>query len=91
LPRWILSALAEAGKLMTLAGRQPSVTPEMVEGLSQEEVVDSSKAIRELGYETPDLRSMLERALAWQVDEAIVPRRHPPSSSSGPARAQVRP
>ncbi|HEX4445157.1 MAG TPA: NAD-dependent epimerase/dehydratase family protein, partial [Polyangiaceae bacterium] len=76
-PRWLLSALAEAGKLLTLAGRPPPVTPEMLEGLTQEEVVDSSKAIRELGYETPDLRSMLQAALAWQIEEGIVPRRRP--------------
>ena len=46
----------------------------MVEGLVHEEVVDSSKAIRELGFETITVREMLENALAWQIETGIVAR-----------------
>jgi dihydroflavonol-4-reductase len=75
LPRWILGAAAGVGSITSLfTRREPAVTPEMVEGLVHEEIADSSKAIRELGYETVSLRAMLESALAWQVDEHLVPR-----------------
>ncbi len=72
-PRWVLAAAAEAGEMLALAtGRPPIVSREMLAGLEQDEVVDSSKAERELGYETPDLRSMLEDAVAWQIDQGMV-------------------
>jgi dihydroflavonol-4-reductase len=75
LPRWVLGAAAGVGSVTSLfTRREPTVTPEMVEGLVHEEVADSSKAIRELGYETVSVRAMLESALAWQIDEHIVAR-----------------
>jgi nucleoside-diphosphate-sugar epimerase len=74
-PRWVLGAIAAFGGVTSrLTRRPPALSPEMMEGLAHEEVVDSSKAIRELGYETISLRAMLEHALAWQVDEGIVRR-----------------
>jgi dihydroflavonol-4-reductase len=73
LPMSLLSALAVIGQASSaVTRREPFLTPEMVEGLVHVEVVDSSKAIRELGYETVGLRAMLEGALAWQVQEGIV-------------------
>ena len=46
-----LAALATVGRATSLVTRrQPFITPEMVEGLVQIEVADSSKAERELGY-----------------------------------------
>jgi dihydroflavonol-4-reductase len=72
-PRWALSALAPIGDLAgKILGRAPFLTTEMVEGLVHEEVVDSSKAVRELGYETVAIRAMLESALAWQTEERIL-------------------
>jgi dihydroflavonol-4-reductase len=74
-PRWALAAMAAAGSVASrVTGREPPVTPEMVEGLVHVEVVDSSKAIGELDYETVPLRAMLEHALAWQVEEGLVAR-----------------
>jgi nucleoside-diphosphate-sugar epimerase len=79
LPLGVLAAVAGAGRLLTLAGVRPPVTPEMVEGLAQDEVVDSSKAVRELGYESFEspasggLEAMLRDALAWQIEEGLVP------------------
>ena len=79
LPLPLLAAVAGAGRLATLAGVRPPVTPEMVEGLRQDEVVDSSKAVRELGYErfespaSGGLEAMLRDALAWQIAEGLVP------------------
>jgi dihydroflavonol-4-reductase len=82
-PRWVLRALAAVGGVTSRVTRgEPAVTPEMVEGLVHEEVVDSSKAVRELGYETIALRAMLEHALAWQVAEGIVA---PPAARGGAA------
>jgi dihydroflavonol-4-reductase len=73
IPLWLLEGLAGVGQgVSRITGREPFVTPEMVEGLIQEEVVDSSKAIRELGYETVPLRAMIESALAWQRETGIV-------------------
>ena len=46
----------------------------MVAGLTHHEIVNCEKAVRELGYEKVALRSMLETALAWQVEEGIVKR-----------------
>jgi len=60
--------------MVLVSKREPFLTPEMVQGLIQEEVVDSSKAIRELGYETPSLRTMLEGALAWYREEGLMPK-----------------
>lgn len=72
-PRWLLTAGAEAGELAArLTRKPPLLSREMVEGLLHEEVVDSSKAERELGYATPGLREMLEDALAWQVAQGMV-------------------
>jgi dihydroflavonol-4-reductase len=73
IPRWVLAALAAAGGVASrVTRREPPVTREMVEGLVHEEVVDSSKAIRELGFETITVREMLENALAWQIETGIV-------------------
>jgi dihydroflavonol-4-reductase len=73
-PLGILEALARVGQATSrVTRREPFLTPEMVEGLVHEEVVDSSKAIRELGYETVSLRAMLESALTWQRE--LIPER----------------
>jgi nucleoside-diphosphate-sugar epimerase len=75
IPTWLLRVFGEVGRAMVLVSdREPFLTPEMVEGLIQEEVADSSKAIRELGYETPSLRAMLEGALAWYREEGLMPK-----------------
>ena len=80
-PRWVLSALAAVGDATSrLTRRPPALTPQMMQGLAHTEVVDSSKAIRELGYETMPLRTMLGHALAWQVEEGIV--RTPPRAET---------
>ena len=74
-PLWVirmLSGLTRFGSIFT--GSQPAVTREMVEGLTHHEIVSCEKAVRELGFEKVPLRSMLETALAWQVEEGIVKR-----------------
>lgn len=74
-PLWLLHGLAAMGSVTSkMTRREPAMTPEMVEGLIHTEVVDSSKAIRELNYETISLRAMLESALAWQIETGIVAR-----------------
>jgi nucleoside-diphosphate-sugar epimerase len=72
-PLWAVGLASVAtgfGSLFT--GRQPAVTPEMVEGLKHHEIVNCEKAVVELGYEKVPLRKMLESALAWQVEQGLV-------------------
>lgn len=72
-PLWTISLLSGlTGFASLFTGRQPQVTPEMVDGLRHHEIVNCEKAVRDLGYEKVPLRMMLETALAWQVEEGIV-------------------
>jgi dihydroflavonol-4-reductase len=73
IPRWVLSGLAPVGDAVGwITRREPFLTTAMVEGLMQEEVVDSGKAIEALGYETVAIRSMLASTLAWQRQEGLL-------------------
>jgi dihydroflavonol-4-reductase len=72
-PLWavgVASALSRFGSLFT--GTQPAVTEEMLAALRQHEIVNCEKAVRELGYDKVPLRTMLESALAWQVEEGMI-------------------
>jgi nucleoside-diphosphate-sugar epimerase len=72
-PLWTIALLSGVtGFASFFTGRQPQVTPEMVDGLRHHEIVNCEKAVRDLGYEKVPLRTMLETALAWQVEEGIV-------------------
>jgi dihydroflavonol-4-reductase len=75
-PLWtvgVASGLSRFGSIFT--GQQPAVTKEMLAGLTHDEIVNCEKAVRELGYEKVPLRTMLETALTWQVEEGFVKRR----------------
>jgi nucleoside-diphosphate-sugar epimerase len=75
-PLWtvgLASGVSRAASLLT--GQQPAVTKEMFAGLTHHEIVNCEKAVRELGYEKVPLRTMLETALAWQVEEGLVKQR----------------
>jgi nucleoside-diphosphate-sugar epimerase len=69
-----LIRVASAGSRVSalFTGKQPAITAEMVKGLEHSEIVNCAKAVRELGYETVPLRTMLETALAWQREEGLV-------------------
>ena len=72
MPLWVialLSGLTRFGSLFT--GRQPAVTPEMLDGLRHSEIVNCEKAVRARVRKGP-ASIMLETALAWQVEEGIV-------------------
>ena len=74
-PLWAVAIASGATRLGSLVtGKQPAVTKEMLAGLTHHEIVSCEKAVRELGYEKVPLRTMLETALAWQVEEGIVKR-----------------
>ena len=69
MPLWTIALLSGVtGFASFFSGRQPQVTPEMVDGLRHHEIVNCEKAVRDLGYEKVPLRTMLETALAWQVE-----------------------
>jgi len=72
-PLWVIALTSGATRFGSLfTGRQPAVTREMLAGVVHQEIVNCEKAVRELGYEKVPLRTMLESALAWQVEEGIV-------------------
>jgi dihydroflavonol-4-reductase len=74
-PLWVIALVSGATRFGSLfTGRQPAVTKEMLAGLTHHEIVNCEKAVRELGFEKVSLRSMVETALAWQVEEGIVKR-----------------
>lgn len=66
LPAWVFRAV---GRLLDfyvgLRGAHNILTREMSLVLSSSMIVDSSKAIKELGYNPPSLRSMIEDEAAW--------------------------
>jgi dihydroflavonol-4-reductase len=75
-PLWTVGVLSGVSRLGSIfSGQQPAVTKEMLAGLTHDEIVSCEKAVRELGYEKVPLRTMLESALAWQVEEGVVRRR----------------
>jgi len=73
MPPWALRAYArlQVG-LAALTGREPKVTPEAAEFTAHHLKVDSSKAIRELGYRETPLPQLLADTLAWMRAEGML-------------------
>jgi len=70
---WALRAYArlQVG-IAALSGREPKITPEAAEFTAHHLKVDSSKAIRELGYRETPLPELLADTLAWMRSEGML-------------------
>jgi nucleoside-diphosphate-sugar epimerase len=58
--------------LAALSGKEPKITPESAEFTAHHLKVDSSKAIRELGYRETPLPELLADTLAWMRSEGML-------------------
>ncbi len=70
LPEWALvlyGALAETWSLVT--NRHPDINPGQARYMSKFQYMDSSKAVRELGYRISDVSTMIQDALQWYRSE----------------------
>lgn len=66
MPAWLLKAVA---RLMTgfsmISGKEPEITPEAAVMTSHDIICDSSRAERELGYQSVPLRDMIRDTIDW--------------------------
>jgi dihydroflavonol-4-reductase len=62
----------------TLLRREPMVTPSMADILCETVLCDSSKAVRELGYEPSSLETMLLDCHQWMVRTGMLPPKNVP-------------
>jgi len=58
--------------MSALSGREPKVTPESAEFTAHHLKVDSSKAIRDLGYRETPLPELLADTLAWMREKKML-------------------
>jgi dihydroflavonol-4-reductase len=73
LPPWALRAYARLQVVLAaFSGREPKITPEAAEFTAHHLKVDSSKAIRELGYRETPLPDLLHDTLAWMRTEGML-------------------
>lgn len=63
--------------LSTWLGREPTMTPHIAETLRHTILSDSSKAIRELGYNPSSLDEMLMDCYLWMVETGMIPAQPP--------------
>ena len=72
-PQWLLSALAQADELLSrFTGKEPDMTPELARVLGARFQVRSTKAERELGFQSVPFRTMVEDTFAWLREEHLV-------------------
>jgi nucleoside-diphosphate-sugar epimerase len=70
---WALRAYARVQVgVAALTGREPKITPEAAEFTAHHLKVDSSKAIRELGYRETPLPELVSDTLAWMRAEGML-------------------
>jgi nucleoside-diphosphate-sugar epimerase len=58
--------------LAALTGREPQVTPDAAAIVTGHARIDSSRAIRELGYQPVALEAMLQDSYRWMKDEGML-------------------
>jgi len=69
----MLRIAASAGGLASrFTGKQPPITPEMVETISKSVSTKSAKAQRELGYRIVPLKEMVKDCYDWMVAEGRI-------------------
>jgi dihydroflavonol-4-reductase len=73
-PLWVLRVLGRVSQWgSTFTKKAPTVTPEIVEGLSRPpHLFKSDKAVRELGYVEVPLATMLRESYEWLKAEGLV-------------------
>lgn len=72
-PAWVLMALARAGEWASyLTGRQPTLTADAARMVTRQLYCDCSKAMRELGYQAVDLKTMVEDTYRWLKDQGLL-------------------
>jgi len=75
LPVWLFRLYGRLEYLISrLSGRKPAFTPQVADLLCDTVLSDSSKAIRELGYQPSSLEDMLLDCYRWMVDVGLLPR-----------------
>lgn len=73
IPAWLFRLVARArNRWGNLTGREPDLTPQAAQIVLSHATIESDKAARELGYASPDLRTMLEDAHGWLKAEGLV-------------------
>ena len=60
--------------ISTLIGREPMLTPHTITMLSEPVHSDSSRAIKELGYQPSSLKEMLMDCYTWMVETGMLAR-----------------
>lgn len=73
MPASLLKAIAQLGDFMSnFTGKEPSITPEMADGLGGVTTTTSAKAQRELGYQVVPLQVMVKDCYDWMVAEGRI-------------------
>ena len=73
LPRGMLQGYAAVEELLApLFGREPDVTRDAVELLSQNIYCDTRRAVRELGYKPQRLEVMLKDCMDWMLEQGLL-------------------
>lgn len=71
----VLKVVSQVGNWISyVTDKPPRITPEMVRMATRRMHCDSSKAIRELGFRTESLRTMVEDAVTWLKQEGYLER-----------------
>jgi nucleoside-diphosphate-sugar epimerase len=72
-PTWVLLVLAQLSDWASrITGKEPDITPEMAQLLGASFEVRSSKAERELGYQSVPFREMVQDTFEWMREEHLV-------------------
>ena len=73
IPRWLFRAAAHAkGWWGDWRGQEPEVTPEAAAMVLANPQVMSARAAEELGYESPDLETMVRDCHDWMKAEGLI-------------------
>lgn len=80
LPGWLFRFIGRLESAISLiTGKEPLLTPDLIDMLTRTILLNSEKAQRELGYVASSLEEMLVDCYEWMVREGLLPRKRPPS------------
>lgn len=73
LPQSMLHCYAFLEEMLApVFGREPDVTRDAVELLSQNIYCDTRRAVRELGYKPQPMEAMLNDCMAWMLEQGLL-------------------